>query len=120
MQIKTMSISPHTCQNGLSSTRQKQQRWLRDVYEKETSYTADGHVIGTATVEDRKTKNGTTIRPSNFTSIHLKKTKTLIQKGTGTTMSTATLFTIAKIRKSSKCPSTHGQIKKMNGYRTQS
>jgi len=30
-------------------------------------------------------------------SIHLKKTKTLIQKEIGTTMSTATLFTIAKI-----------------------
>ena len=39
--------------------------------------------------------------------------KTLIQKDTCTRMFTAALFTIAKIWKQSKCPSTDEQIKMM-------
>ena len=67
-------------------------------------------------MEDRKLKMELPYDPAiSLLSIHLKKTKTLIQKETGTTTSTATLFTIAKIRKPSKHPSTHEQIKKMNG-----
>ena len=45
--------------------------------------------------------------------IHLEKTKTLIQKDTYTPMFIATLFTIAKIWKQPKCPSTDEWIKKM-------
>ena len=42
-----------------------------------------------------------------------KKTKALIWKGTCTPMFTAALFTIAKIWKQPKCPSTDERIKKM-------
>ena len=45
--------------------------------------------------------------------IYLKKTKTLIQKDTCTLMFIAALFTIAKIWKQPKCPSTDELIKKM-------
>ena len=46
-------------------------------------------------------------------SIYPKKKKTLIQKDTCTPMFTPTLFTIAKIWKQSKCPSTDEWIKEM-------
>ena len=45
--------------------------------------------------------------------IYPKKTKTLIQRDTCTPMFTAGLFTIAKIWKQPKCPSTDEWIKKM-------
>ena len=45
--------------------------------------------------------------------ICLKKTKTLILQGTCTPVFIAALFTIAKIRKQPKCPSTEEWIKKM-------
>ena len=67
MQIKTMSISPHTCQNGLSSKRQKQQMVARMYMKRKPSYTVDGHVNWYSHCGRQKTKNGTTIRPSNFT-----------------------------------------------------
>ena len=44
--------------------------------------------------------------------IYLKKKKTLIQKVTCTPMFIAALFTIAKIWKQPKCPSTDEWIKK--------
>ena len=44
--------------------------------------------------------------------IHLKKMKTLIRKDTWTPMFFATLFTIAKIWRQTKCPSTEEWIKK--------
>ena len=47
--------------------------------------------------------------------IYLKKTKTLIQKDTCTPMFIAALFTIAKIWKQPKSPSTDEWIKKMWG-----
>ena len=45
--------------------------------------------------------------------IYPRKTKTLIRKDTCTPMSLAGLFTIAKIWKQPKCPSTDEWIKKM-------
>ena len=45
--------------------------------------------------------------------IYRKNAKTLIQKDTCTPEFTAALFTIAKIWKQPKCPSTHEWIKKM-------
>ena len=45
--------------------------------------------------------------------VYLKKTKTLIQKDTCTPMFIAALFTIAKIQKHPKCPSTDKWIKKL-------
>ena len=45
--------------------------------------------------------------------IYLEKTKTLIQKDTFTPMFITALFTIAKIWKQPKCPSTDEWIKKM-------
>ena len=45
--------------------------------------------------------------------IYPKKPKTLIQKDTCTSMFIAALFTIAKIWKQPKCPSTEEWIKKM-------
>ena len=45
--------------------------------------------------------------------VYLKKTKTLIQKGTCTPMFIAALFPIAKIWKQPKCPSTDESIKKI-------
>ena len=58
-----------------------------------------------------KTKNRTTIQPSNPTPGHIYPEKTIIQKESCTTMFIAALFTIA--RKQSKCPSTDEWIKKM-------
>ena len=48
-----------------------------------------------------------------FLGIYPEKTKTLTQKDTCTSMFIAALFTIAKIRKQPKCPSTDEWIKKM-------
>ena len=45
--------------------------------------------------------------------IYPEKTKTLIQKNTSTPMYIAALFTVAKIWKQLKCPSTDKWIKKM-------
>ena len=45
--------------------------------------------------------------------IYLKKTKTLIRKDTRTPMFIAALFTIAKVWKQPKCPSTDEWIKKV-------
>ena len=45
--------------------------------------------------------------------IYLKKMKTLIREGTHTPMFITTLFTVAKIWKQPKCPSTDEWIKKM-------
>ena len=45
--------------------------------------------------------------------IYLKKMKTLIQKDTCTPVFIAALFTIAKMWKQPKCPSTDEWIKKM-------
>ena len=45
--------------------------------------------------------------------IYLEKTKTLIQKDTCTTVFIAALFTIAKVWKQPKCPSTGDWIRKM-------
>ena len=76
--------------------------------------------IGVATVENsmavsQETKNRTTIEPSNSTPRYLpKKTpKTLIRKRYMHPMSIVALFTIAKIWKQPKCPSTDQWIKKM-------
>ena len=53
----------------------------------------------------QKIKNKTTVQSSNSTlDIYPKKTKTLIQKNICTPLSTAALFTIAKIWKKPKCP----------------
>ena len=61
-----------------------------------------------------KIKNRTTIRSSNSTSGYLsKKTKTLILKDMCMTIFTAALYTIAKIWKQPKCPSTDEWVKKM-------
>ena len=48
-----------------------------------------------------------------FLSIYPEKTKTLLQKDICTPVFIAALFTIAKIWKQPKCPSTHEWIKKM-------
>ena len=48
-----------------------------------------------------------------FLGIYPEKTKKLIQKDTCTPMFIAALFTIAKIWKQPKCPSTDEWIKKM-------
>ena len=48
-----------------------------------------------------------------FLGIYLKKTKTLIGKDICTPMFIATQFTVAKIQKQHKCPSTDEWIKKM-------
>ena len=62
----------------------------------------------------QKTKNRTTICPSNSTPGYLskKKMKTLIWKDTHTLIFIVALFTIAKIWKQPKCPSTDEWIKK--------
>ena len=60
----------------------------------------------------QKTKNRTTIRPSNPTTRHIPE-KTIIQKGSYVTMFIATLFTIGRTWKQLKCPSTEEWIKKM-------
>ena len=48
--------------------------------------------------------------------IYLKKTKTLIQKDTCTLMFMAALFTIAKVWKQQKCPSTDEWINRSGIY----
>ena len=48
-----------------------------------------------------------------FLGMYLKKTLTLIQKDICTPMFTAALFTLAKIWKQPKCPSTDEWIKKL-------
>ena len=60
----------------------------------------------------QKTKNRTTIRPSNPTTRHIPE-KTIIQKGSYVTMFIATLFTIGRTWKQLKCPSTEEWLKKM-------
>ena len=60
----------------------------------------------------QKTKNRTTIRPSNPTPGHIPE-KTIIQKESCTTMFIAALFTIARSWKQPKCPWTDEWIKKM-------
>ena len=78
-----------------------------------------GMQIVAATVENsmeisQKNKNRTTIWPSNSTPGYMfEKRKTLIQKDRCTPMFIAALFTIAKIWKQPKCPSTDEWIKKM-------
>ena len=68
----------------------------------------------------KNTKTRTTIWPSTpRLHIYLKETKTLTQKkDTSTPMFIAALFTIAKIWKQPKCPSTHEWIKVMDYYST--
>ena len=51
-----------------------------------------------------------------FLGIYLKKTKTLIRKDICTPIFTAALFTISKMQKQPKCPSTDEQIKKIGIY----
>ena len=60
----------------------------------------------------KKTKNRTTIRPSNTTIGHIPE-KTIIQKESCTTMFIAALFTIARTWKQPKCPSTDEWIRNM-------
>ena len=63
----------------------------------------------------QKMLNRTTTGSSNSTLgyIFKKKSKTLIGKDTCTPMFTAALFTLAKVWKQSKCPSTEKWIQKM-------
>ena len=86
--------------------------------EQGTLYTVAGNVNWSATGENsmevsQKTKSRTVICPSNSTPECISKTKTLTQKDTCTAMLKAELFTIAKIWKQFKCPSTEEWIKKM-------
>ena len=71
----------------------------------------------------KKTKNRTTVWPSNSTPGDISKTKTkaktLIQKDTHTPMFIAALFTIAKIWKQHECTSMDEWIKKMWSIYTQ-
>ena len=61
-----------------------------------------------------KIKNRTTVLPAVLLlGIYLKKTETLIRKGTCTPMFIEALFTIAKIWKQPKCASIDKWIKKM-------
>ena len=60
-----------------------------------------------------KTKNRATIRPSNPTTGHIPWENHNSERDTCTSMFIAALFTIAKIQKQSKCPSTDEWIKKM-------
>ena len=73
--------------------------------------------IDTATMENsmevpQKTKNRTTIQPSNSL-LGIYPEKTIIQKESCTTMFIAALFTIARTWKQPKCPLTDEWIKKM-------
>ena len=62
----------------------------------------------------QKIKNRTTIQSRNsLPNIYLKIMKTLIPKGICTLKFMAALFTVAKIWKQPKCPSTDEWIKKM-------
>ena len=65
----------------------------------------------------KKLKNRTTIWPNDFTSEYIFKEnllpQTLLQNDTWTPVFVASLFTIAKIWKQPKCPSTDEQIKNM-------
>ena len=64
----------------------------------------------------KKLKNRTTIWPNNFTSEYIFKEnllpQTLIQNDTWTPVFVASLFTVVRIWKKPKCPSTDEQIKK--------
>ena len=51
--------------------------------------------------------------PPALVGIYLRDTGVLFQRGTYTSMYTAALSTIAKVRKEPKCPSTDEWIKKM-------
>ena len=74
---------------------------------------------GAATLENsmevpQKTKNRTTLRPSNCTTRHLSKgTGVLFRRDTCTPMFIAALSTIVKLWKEPKCPSMDEWIKKM-------
>ena len=60
----------------------------------------------------QKIKKGITYDPEiSLLGIYLKKVKTLIRKDICIPTYTATLFTIAKIQKKSKCPSKDEKIK---------
>ena len=67
-----------------------------------TLYTFGGHAIGVATVENRM-------------KVSQKKRKTLIWKDVRTPVFIAALFTVAKIQKQPKCPSSDEWIKEMWG-----
>ena len=91
----------------------------KDVEKRETSHTVVGTVnwyshCGKHYGGFLKTKNRTTIWPSNSAPGYIseKTPKTLIQKDTYTPMFIATLFTICKLWKQPKCPSTNELIKK--------
>ena len=61
-----------------------------------------------------KTKNRTTLQPSNCTTRHLSTgERCAVLKGHGTPMFIAALSTIAKVWKEPKCPSVDEWIKKM-------
>ena len=86
---------------------------------KEPSYTVGGNGNCAATMENstgvpKKLKIKLLYHPAiPLLAIYLEKTKTLIQKETCPPMLIAALFTIAKIWKQLKCPSTDEQVKKM-------
>ena len=63
----------------------------------------------------QKTKNRTTLRPSNCTAlgVYPRDTGVLFQRDTCTPMFIAALSTIAKVWKEPKCPSMDEWIKKM-------
>lgn len=68
-----------------------------------------GKRVGVATVENSvrsPQKNSTTVRPRNSSSgVYPKEVETPVQKNIGTFISMETLFTIAKKKKETKCPS---------------
>ena len=78
-----------------------------------------GMQAGTATLENsmevpQKTKNRTTLRPSNCTTRYVSRdTGVLFQRDTCTPMFMAALSTIAKVWKEPKCPSMDEWIKKV-------
>ena len=109
--------SPHTCQNGY---HQKDKILL-------TGYGEKGRLVHcwwecklvqplwkTAWRFLKKLKIELPYDPASpLLGIHLKKTKALIQKDAYTPMFIAALFTIGKIWKQPKCPSTDEWVKKM-------
>ena len=77
-----------------------------------------GMQTGAATLENsrevpQKTKNITTLRPSNCTT---RYTGVLIRRDSCTSMFIAAVSTMAKVWKEPKCPSTDEWIKKMWWY----
>ena len=78
-----------------------------------------GRQAGAATLENdmevpQKSKNRTTLLPSNCTTRHLSKGyRCAVAKVTCTPMFIAALSTIARVRKEPKCPSMDEWIKKM-------